>query len=130
MRISDWSSDVCSSDLTVTREGVLPLSETLDSVGVIARCVASCAAFFDVIRDAPGPGRADWPARRIRLGLVTNYVTQNMTDEVGEAVARRVAILERAGVSVEPIEIPELDTLPAMMQIGRASCRERMCQSV
>src|SRR3546814_19193417 len=49
---------------TVTREGVLPLSETLDSVGVIARCVASCAAFFDVIRAAPGPGRADWPARR------------------------------------------------------------------
>src|SRR3546814_18464044 len=101
-----------------TRTDTLFHYTTLFRSGVIGRCVASCAAFFDVIRDAPGPGRADWPARRIRLGLVTNYVTQNMTDEVGEAVARSVAILERAGVSVEPIEIPELDTIPD--KIGRA----------
>lgn len=100
----------------VSREGVLPLSETLDSVGVIAKCVASCAAFFDVIRDLPGARRTAWPAQRIRLGLVTNYVTQDVSDEVGEAVARSVAILEHAGVSIERLEIPELDAIPDMMR--------------
>src|SRR3546814_20618170 len=69
---------------TVTREGVLPRSETLDSVGVIARCVASCAAFFAVTPDSPGPGPAHWPARQLRSGKATNYVTQNISDRPEE----------------------------------------------
>lgn len=100
----------------VTREGVLPLSDTLDSVGVIAKCAASCAAFFDVIRDVPGLRRPAWPAHRIRIGLVTNYVTQNVSAEVSDGIARSIEILERAGVLVERIEIPELDSIPDMMR--------------
>ena len=54
----------------ITRQGVLPLSTTLDSVGLIGRSVGDCAAVFDVIRDHPGPRRVNIPSRRIRLGLV------------------------------------------------------------
>jgi aspartyl-tRNA(Asn)/glutamyl-tRNA(Gln) amidotransferase subunit A len=99
----------------VSREGVLPLSETLDAVGVIATSVKTCAALFDAIRDQPGVGRTPIPARRIRLGLVRSYVLAGVSEEVEQAFARTVALLKAAGIGMEPIEISELDAIPRMM---------------
>lgn len=99
----------------VSREGVLPLSTTLDSVGVIARSVGDCAALFDVIRDRPGRVRAAIPGKRLRLGLVQTYVQDGMTPEVDRALGEAVAALEAAGVLVERIAIPELADIPEMM---------------
>src|SRR3546814_5400085 len=79
MRISDWSSDVCASDLTggsirwpsaangvvgikptfgrVSRTGVAPLAASLDHVGPIARTVEDAAILLDAIAgyDAADP---------------------------------------------------------------------------
>ncbi len=100
----------------VSRDGVLPLSTTLDSVGVIARTVADCAAVFDVIRDDPGVARANIPARRIRLGLVQTYVQDGLEPEVERAMHAAVASLEAGGVSVERIELADFADIPAMMR--------------
>ncbi|MES2496017.1 MAG: amidase [Pseudomonadota bacterium] len=100
----------------ITREGVLPLSTTLDSVGVIARSVGDCAAVFDVIRDRPGLPRATLPPRRIRLGLVQTYVRDGMAPEVVRAMDAAVSAIEAGGGLVEPVELAELADIPAMMQ--------------
>src|SRR3546814_5992554 len=85
MRISDWSSDVCSSDLRVpaARDGA-------------QRRGAGAAA--------PGPRRAA-ANRAARLRLVE----------------RSEAALPRPGDAHQSLSAGE---------IGRASCRERVCQSV
>jgi aspartyl-tRNA(Asn)/glutamyl-tRNA(Gln) amidotransferase subunit A len=100
----------------ITREGILPLSTTLDSVGIIARSVGDCAALFDVIRDRPGQARATIPSRRIRLGFVQTYVQDDIAPEVKRAMRAAVSTIERGGVLVEPIELPELADIPAIMQ--------------
>lgn len=99
----------------ISRDGVLPLSTTLDGVGVIAQKVADCAAIFDIIRDSAGGSRAPIPGRRIRLGLVRNYVTEGLEPQVEKALADSVDRLSQAGVLIEPILLPELDAIPDMM---------------
>ncbi|WP_414899699.1 amidase [Sphingomonas flavalba] len=101
---------------TVTRAGVLPLSTTLDTVGVIAQSAADCAALFDVIRDRPGPPRLPVPVQRIRLGLVCNYVMDGIETAVADAFADAVERIEAGGIAVERIVLPELDGIPAMMR--------------
>jgi aspartyl-tRNA(Asn)/glutamyl-tRNA(Gln) amidotransferase subunit A len=116
------------SATAISREGVLPLSTTLDTIGVIGRKVADCAAMFDVLRDVPahGPsrGRASLPARRIRIGLVENYVTNDVSPEVAQGFDKAIALLERAGISIEPILLPELDELPATSRLANFSAVE------
>src|SRR3546814_8787032 len=80
MRISDWSSDVCSSDLVRTRSGratsvVISASPCLSRVPLFGRCPPEC---FHQAASAPA-----WQGVRC-----------------------------------------------AAQQIGRASCRERVCQYV
>lgn len=102
----------------ISTRGVLPLSPTLDAVGVLARTVADCAALFDVIRDLPGPVRIAPPPARIRLGLVTNYVTGQLSPEVEAGLSGAVERLRAGGVAVEPVAIAELDRIPEMLSEG------------
>src|SRR3546814_3051168 len=89
MRISDWSSDVCSSDL----------------------------------RRVAGDPRGD--PRRARLSIpqaeLGEVDARALLDRLDEILARRrlavVALEIEVGAFAEP-------------QIGRASCRERVCQYV
>ncbi len=94
----------------------MPLSTTLDSVGVIARSVADCAALFDVMRDRPSPRRFDIPVRRIRLGVVGSYVQDGVANGVAEAFDAAVGKLAAAGIGIEQIAIPELAEIPEMMR--------------
>src|SRR3546814_9297078 len=88
MRISDWSSDVCSSDLWKSPDG--------------------SRASYPVLRQrasTAGP-------RRARLDLPRASVAQRFVPPEGfrDPPMRRLALTQQ--------------------QIGRASCRERVCQYV
>src|SRR3546814_2798307 len=66
MRISDWSSDVCSSDLPAPPGH--PDQERTAGIALAARGAAAQerAARIDQSRPIPGPGRAPEPDRRRR----------------------------------------------------------------
>src|SRR3546814_13906331 len=99
MRISDWSSDVCSSDLDLGRLARhRNIRENANPQTPLA---------LDVARDRP-PGRLDL-ARGEPIGL---HRLQPVRAEI-----ERGATL---GIAVDP----------ALEQIGRASCRERVCRYV
>src|SRR3546814_17518864 len=104
MRISDWSSDVCSSDLGVT---------------------AYIAARVNQHRSVAG---SDFCKRHglTRLVLVETY------DTIEEAIAREKAIKawkRRWKLNLIGRSNPDwIDLFPTT--IGRASCRERVCQYV
>src|SRR3546814_12406366 len=100
MRISDWSSDVCSSDL----EDLLAVHHD----GVVQRAAAGeahGAHLLDVLCEAEGAG-----ARDIAL--------EGALAHLGEPL---LAADRGAG---------EVDLEADGEEIGRASCRERVCKSV
>src|SRR3546814_15555274 len=97
MRISDWSSDVCSSDL---REELRP--------GGVERGVRSCERKLCLsdVRTAAEEGRGQAP--RKRWGLQARQLSAGPNGS-GRTAGQNA---------------------PGIFQIGRASARERGCQSV
>src|SRR3546814_6645994 len=100
MRISDWSSDVCSSDLEAASAPGLAHTETVE--------------FSSMISVGEGGDAA------LRLGDLR---------ALGEGFPLRGRFLvDDARGEREADGIPAPGTL--WMQIGRAPCRARVCQSV
>src|SRR3546814_12059740 len=134
MRISDWSADVCSSDLKV----IAPLTNPA-AYGGNPR-----DAFHVIAPSIPGYGFSDaptgtgWGVERIaqtwialirRLGY-DRFVAQG--GDWGAAITTAVAMArppECAAIHLNmPLVFPEADDFAD--PIGRASCRERVCQYV
>src|SRR3546814_8165450 len=92
MRISDWSSDVCSSDL----------------IGVALR---EMAAMKEGLRSA-----LRQRTRLAALGTAVNKISHDLRNMLATATL----ISDRLALSQDP-EVQRI-------KIGRASCRERVCQ--
>jgi aspartyl-tRNA(Asn)/glutamyl-tRNA(Gln) amidotransferase subunit A len=97
----------------VPRDGIVPLSPTLDTVGVLARTVGCCAALDTLLRAAePEPPRPlAWPPR---LAVPRNYLLADLDDVVGPAFERALSRLREAGADLVEIALPELDDIPEM----------------
>src|SRR3546814_8565323 len=93
MRISDWSSDVCSSDLIGRRIFALIDAEVVNAGGVIGKC---------------GTMRFDRPASRRGTRQCQRQTRETRTQTQRDLEQMRA----QAG------------------EIGRASCRERVCPYV
>src|SRR3546814_13739999 len=101
MRISDWSSDVCSSDLVeVIDAGEEPRRE---------------------LRVAVEPGTEHPVTTRMRqeISIDVRGQTQETASATEQAVVYVVDSVEDGVISV---------TTKYQGEIGRASCRERVCQ--
>lgn len=97
----------------ISRAGVLPLSTSLDSIGVIATSVLDCRTMFDAIRDTRA---SDWrqPAEPLRLGMVTNFVRDDEDQDVAEAFADALGRLVGGGVRVSTVHLSALDRMSAI----------------
>jgi aspartyl-tRNA(Asn)/glutamyl-tRNA(Gln) amidotransferase subunit A len=93
------------------RDGVVPLSPTLDAVGVLGRTVACCAALDALARGAE-PAAVSELRRPPRLAAVRTYVLGDAEPIVVDAFERALARLGDAGADLEAIELPELDEIP------------------
>src|SRR3546814_8405362 len=98
MRISDWSSDVCSSDLC---------SEA--GLEQMTRAMALEWARYGIRVNALAPGYISTPLN-----------SEFFASDLGKALIRRIP-QRRLGTPAD---------LEGALQIGRASCRERVCQYV
>jgi aspartyl-tRNA(Asn)/glutamyl-tRNA(Gln) amidotransferase subunit A len=97
----------------VPREGVVPLSITLDTVGVLGRTVRCCVTLYALLCDCPqAPLHA--PARAPRLAVPRNYFFDDADQAVAAAFQRKVERLRRAGADVVDIELPDLDAIAEM----------------
>ena len=102
----------------VPRTGVVPLSETLDSIGPLAGSVDCCAVLDGVLSGAEAAAEPALRARGLRFGAVRNYVLEGLDPEVAEAYERALQHLADAGVMVESVTIPVLDCLPEINRNG------------
>src|SRR3546814_18889313 len=108
MRISDWSSDVCSSDLFVKRD------EWLLNMGRSSR---GSAALIDA------QGAIYVASERFRELLALEF-------GAGDLSMLPFALTAERRAEPEPFQIGSLHfrVQPQGSQIGRASCRERVCK--
>src|SRR3546814_13762515 len=108
MRISDWSSDVCSSDLTLIPVLVL--------IGIAVPSIRLLAKQYD-------PPKADLTVKVVGHQW---YWTYEYPD-AGELSFDSVMLSDEDAAKRGD---PRLLGVDNRMEIGRASCRERVCQYV
>lgn len=102
----------------IPRAGVFPLSQTLDSVGPIARTVSCCAVLDSLMSGGDGIVPAALPLRGLRLGVVQEYVQDQLEAPVADAFHRALQTLSAAGARVMEVSMPQLYRLPEINQQG------------
>jgi aspartyl-tRNA(Asn)/glutamyl-tRNA(Gln) amidotransferase subunit A len=113
----------------VSRYGTMPLSQSLDHIGVLARNVGDCARLLSVIagadeRDATASGRAapDYEQgladaadssslKDITVGVPGRYYYDGVDDEVADLLAASRAVLEARGARIVDVRVGDHDAI-------------------
>ncbi|MCB4768473.1 amidase [Ancylobacter sp. Lp-2] len=118
----------------VSRAGAMPLSFSLDTISPMARSAEDVAALLAPLvgtdpRDPtaePAPGAhyvaaCGAPVAGLRVGLPTAFYTDGLSPDVAEALEACARVLERLGVEIRPVELPDQDGLSAAQLVLVAS---------
>ncbi|RWI15160.1 amidase [Mesorhizobium sp.] len=92
----------------VSRDGVFPLSDTLDSIGPLARTVAECAAADSVMAGQEFAALVPLPLAGLRIGVPRGVLFEATEEEVAAAFDRCVRTLELAGARLADLSIDHL----------------------
>jgi aspartyl-tRNA(Asn)/glutamyl-tRNA(Gln) amidotransferase subunit A len=105
--------------------GTYPLSVSLDSIGPLANSVNCCAALDGILAAQPAfESPTDLTAIDLRLGVLTNYVTDDLDGAVAASFERSLRKLKDAGVRLTEVTLPELGELPQINRHGGLSAAE------
>ena len=102
----------------VPREGVLPLSTSLDSVGPIAPTVACCARIDAVLSGDPYTPLLPSDVTQLRLGVLQGYVLDDLDPDVGRRFEAAVSILSSAGAKLKKVHFSALAEIPGCYANG------------
>jgi len=108
----------------VPRDGALPLSPSLDSIGPIARSVDCCARLDALLADEPAPDLAGCSLSGRRFALPRTVVLADMDRHVAGDFERALARLSAAGARISEIELPQFAELPAIHARGTLATAE------
>lgn len=103
----------------VSRHGLIPLAESLDHLGPMARSAADAAAVLQAIagvdhRDPTGLpepvpnylGQMDQGIAGLRLGIDWEFAADGMAKEIVDVLESALNVLQRAGVQVYEVKFP------------------------
>lgn len=123
-----------------SRHGVLPLSESLDTIGPMARSAADCAAMLGIFAgaDPRDPTSLDAPvpdylgklsevsgAKGMRIGIDESHIGQGVNGEVAAAIGEAVDVLRRIGATSVPVKVPDRkEAIRAALMITDAECAQ------
>ena len=108
----------------VPRQGVVPLSQTLDSIGPLGRSVACCAAVDAILSGSEPTSLPAVTLRDVRLLLPTTLVLNDLDATVAHAFQRAVDRLVSAGVIIVREALPELDQIVQLNSKGGIAAAE------
>jgi len=98
----------------VPRDGIYPLSTTLDSVGPLANSV-ECCALIDAIFSGEEPKKLQpVPVSGLRLGVPKTLVLDGLDPEVAKAFDAALKKLSAAGAKIEEFDFPEINEIVAL----------------
>jgi aspartyl-tRNA(Asn)/glutamyl-tRNA(Gln) amidotransferase subunit A len=113
-----------STAARVPRDGTLPLSRSLDSIGPIARSVACCALLDSILTDAPPDLPEELPLAGLRLAVPTTLALDGMDATVAVAFRTVLDRLSQAGVRITEIAVPEFAALASINAKGGFTAAE------
>jgi len=105
-------------------EHIAPLSQSLDTPGVLARSVADTAIAFVGLDPAHSGHRREMavPAAAhldgMRLGVVENFFWEDCSPGVAEGVKSALNELEKKGATLVPCTLPEADQIYPIFKAG------------
>ncbi len=106
------------------REGVFPLSQTLDSVGPLAHSVGCCATLDAIMSGAEPHDLPDASLSNVRLLLPTTLVLADLDEVVARAFERALERLSRLGIEIVRQPLDELRRIPAINAAGGFAAAE------
>lgn len=88
----------------IPNDGVVPLSTTLDQVGLVAGSSMDCARLFAVFADEAAGGQAP---RKLRIGVLSGFGIEP-DSRVGTVFEEALGVLQRLGHILVPLHLPVL----------------------
>jgi aspartyl-tRNA(Asn)/glutamyl-tRNA(Gln) amidotransferase subunit A len=114
----------------ISRAGAMPLSQSLDTVGPLARSAVDCALLIALMAgaDSDDPTAsmtpvADYvaatsmPIRGLRIGVPTSFYVDDLDADVAAILDQTVAVLRREGADIVKVELPDQRQLSAACQL-------------
>jgi Asp-tRNA(Asn)/Glu-tRNA(Gln) amidotransferase A subunit family amidase len=100
---------------TLSADGVFPLAESLDTVGLLASDVHSASVAWDLLSrpDGTGGGIQQPGVRGTHVGVLVDEFWQAVDPVLAGAVADAVQTLEKAGAEIFEIRTPMIEELAA-----------------
>jgi aspartyl-tRNA(Asn)/glutamyl-tRNA(Gln) amidotransferase subunit A len=114
----------------ISRAGAMPLSQSLDTVGPLARNVEDCALLLGLMAGADpedptaiaGP-LPDYTAatkasiKGLTIGVPTAFYVDDLDPEVARVLDETIAVFKREGASIVEVELPDQRQLTAACQL-------------
>jgi aspartyl-tRNA(Asn)/glutamyl-tRNA(Gln) amidotransferase subunit A len=114
----------------ISRAGAMPLSQSLDTVGPLARSVEDCALLLGLMAGAdpedptaitgPVPDYAAATTGSIKgltIGVPSAFYVDDLDSEVAGILEATVAVLKREGATIVQVELPDQRQLTAACQL-------------
>ena len=118
----------------VSRAGAMPLSQSLDTVGPLARTAEDCALLLGLMAGAdpedPTASTAPVPnylaattasIRGVKIGVPTAFYVDDLDPAVAKSLDATIAVLRREGADIMKIELPDQRQLSAACQLVLAA---------
>ena len=118
----------------VSRAGAMPLSQSLDTVGPLARTVEDCAMLLGLMAgaDPADPsaiaglvpdytGATTGSMKGLTIGVPNAFYVDDLDDEVAGALDATIAVFEREGARVVKVDLPDQRQLSAASQLVLAA---------
>ena len=114
----------------ISRAGAMPLSQSLDTVGPLARTVDDCALLLGLMAGADandatavsGPlpdymAATREPIKGLKIGVPTAFYVDDLDPEVAKILDETMAVLTREGAEIVQVELPDQRQLTAACQL-------------
>jgi aspartyl-tRNA(Asn)/glutamyl-tRNA(Gln) amidotransferase subunit A len=114
----------------ISRAGAMPLSQSLDTVGPLARTALDCAVLLGLMAaaDADDPTAVagalpDYVAatrksiKGLKIGVPTAFYVDDLDPEVARVLDETMAVLKREGADIVQVELPDQRQLTAACQL-------------
>src|SRR5271154_7066997 len=114
----------------VSRAGAMPLSQSLDTVGPLARTVEDCALLLGLMAGAdpedPTASTAPVPdymaatsasIKGLRIGVPSSFYVDDLDADVAKALDDTIAVLKREGADIVKVDLPDQRQLTAACQL-------------
>ena len=102
----------------ISRDGAIPLSTTLDSIGPLANSVACCAIADAVMSGETLEALDPAPVAGLRIAVPQSFVLDDLAPEVASAFADACSSLSRAGARIVDLPLSEFSEYPALSDRG------------